>query len=255
MKKIYAMALCATALATNVQAQDENPAKSMYFNKEGRIKEFYLTSGGDGMLFSLGKIQNVNNGVTKDDWSNVRFTWWLNIGEHVHYNFNNTVGLYSGLELRNIGYNFHEIRTVAIENSTPPATVDKEYVVRRRTYNLGIPLALKIGNMRNKNYFFLGGGIDMAFAYKEKSWEVDNKKNTKVKHNEWFSDEVNLWQPFVFAGFVVKPGIGIKVAYYPSNYHNENYTASNGAKKYNGTTVNLFAAGLTMDISNNKKKN
>jgi len=252
MRKIYAMALCAAAISTSAFAQDDN-MPNLSFNKEGKVGQFYFTSGGDGMLFSLGKTQQVTNGVTTDDWSNVRFSWWLNIGEHVHYNFNNTIGLYSGLELRNIGYNFHEMRTVTLDNTNPPSTQEREFVVRRRTYNLGIPLALKIGNMRSKNYFFLGGGIDMAFAYKEKEWEADNKKNTKTKHSEWFSNEVNIWQPFVFAGFVVKPGIGIKVSYYPSNYHNQDYTTSTGVRKYAGTTVNLFAAGLTMDINNSKK--
>ena len=59
----------------------------------------------------------------------LRYTIVLNVGHYFHVDFNNSIGLYSGLALRNVGFIY--------DTDVPTKTI-------RRSYNLGVPLALKI---------------------------------------------------------------------------------------------------------------
>ena len=164
----------------------------------------------------------------------LRFSYFLNIGVTFNFNLSRHFGLYTGVDLKNIGY------------------IDKEngLTVKRRTYNLGAPIGVKIGNMLpKKTYAFLGGGADVPLNFKIKSF---SDRSEKTKSNEWFSDQTPHVMPYVFAGLAINHGITFKAQYYPGNFLNPDYTA-NSIEPYNGMEVHLrlFSIGYVLPVGDN----
>lgn len=161
----------------------------------------YATNGGDGPILSFGDVKA--NGAHVN--TAPRFTLFFNVGRNYNYDFTKWLGIYSGVNLKNIGI-------ITKENGTK---------LKRRVYTLGVPLGLKIGDVRGQNFFFfMGGQYDLAFNYKEKQFINGDKVK---KFNEWFSDRTPLLMPSLFAGFRFYPGIGLKVQYYPNNFFNQDF--------------------------------
>jgi hypothetical protein len=196
------------------------------------IEKFYIGNSFDGAIFSTAFIQRTAmvtnpNGttstVTNNSLGTLRFTYFINFGLTFNYNFARHFGAYTGIDIKNIGF----IEQDASAN-----------IVKRRTYNVGIPVGIKIGNMAwKKSYLFLGAGIDAPINYKEKSFVI---RSNKTKYNEWFSDATPQIMPYVFAGAVINRGLSFKVQYYPNNFLNPEYTRK-GIKPFAGTDVQLLA--------------
>jgi len=158
-----------------------------------------------------------------DSISSPRFTLFINTGITFNYNLSRHFGLFSGLDLKNIGYQTKN-------NTTDSITV-------RRTYNIGIPLGIKIGNMTDRgHYLFLGGGLDMTVNYKEKSYLVTSQK---AEFSEWFSTRTAQFMPYIFVGASVYRRFTLKLQYYPGNFLNPDFTVK-GNTPYAGYNVNLF---------------
>jgi hypothetical protein len=168
----------------------------------------------------------------------VRFTAIPFLGFNVNYDFSNRVGLYTGLNIKNIGF---------IEKSKDP-----DSTVKRRVYTIGIPLGLKIGKIKYGNYVILGVGADFPFNYREKGF---TDRGNKTKFNEWFSDRTVRIMPYAFLGVHLNPVLTFKLQYYPSNFLNQDYKTSNtsgGEIKpyvaYNVSTI-LLTAGIDIPYS------
>lgn len=146
-----------------------------------------------------------------------RFSYFWNTGFNLNYDFSDHIGLFTGLGLKNIGF----ITKVKPLDST----------IKRRVYALGLPVGIRVGNLRKKTYGFIGGGVDLPFNYKEKGFV---RRGNKDKFNEWFSDRTAAYMPYAFAGVSFKPGIYFKVQYYPANFMNPDYTTTTNVS---GTTV------------------
>lgn len=196
------------------------------------VEKFYIGSAFDGAIFSTADIQKtMPGGVTASSTGTPRFTLFFNLGATFHYNPSRHIGFYTGVDLKNIGF---------IETNNSGATV------KRRTYNIGIPVALKIGNMVvRKPYLFVGGGLDFPINYKEKTFEI---RDQKAKLSEWFSGRTPALMPYVFAGASVYKGLSIKFQYYSGNFLNPDYTA-NGAKPYLGYNVHLLLCSVGYAIA------
>lgn len=101
----------------------------------------------------------------------------------MHIDFSKSFGLYTGLGIKNIGminhFEYHKTN------------------FKQRAYALSVPLAVKLGNMKNQNYIALGGELDLMMHYKQKFLYDDSK----IKKGEWFSDKLNLLNPAVFLQF------------------------------------------------------
>lgn len=205
-----------------VEAQDTAKVKPKV-----PLEKFYIGNGLDGPLFSSAKIENTMPGANTSSYGMLRFTWFLNIGISFNFNFSRHFGALTGVDLKNIGY--------TVENSDASIT-------KRRTYNLGVPVALKIGNMaRNKGYVFFGGGAETPINYKEKNYII---RAEKTKFNEWFSTRNPSVMPYVFLGTVIYRGLSVKAQYYPNNFFNQNYRMPNGLQPYLNTNVNLYFLSL-----------
>jgi hypothetical protein len=241
MKKYVAIALLLTAFyqlqASPSAAQDNMKDNHKDHGQADKMpipnspsRKFYFAGDMDGFIFSTAAMQHPGYNNTL---GTLRFTNVINIGTTLHYDFSRRMGLFAGLDIKNIGF---------IEKRA-------DTTVKRRTYTLGIPLGIKFGNMRSRNYFFVGGGCDAPFNYREKRFI---NRGDKQKFNEWFSDRTPHFMPYVFAGVSMKPGFTIKLQYYLSNYLNTNFTEPSGIPGYSiapyaGYNVHLIM--LTLGVS------
>ena len=215
----------------NLQAQDIGFSD----NSEPK-KKLYLTTGIDGYLLSSSSLKTPNQTAAL---TTPRFTMFLHIGGLAHYDFTNNVGMFLGLGLKNLGF---------IEKYN-----DSDLTTIRRTYNIGIPLALKFGNLRgNGTYFMVGGGVDFPIHFKEKTF---TKRSSKTKEGEWFSNRTEQVMPYVFVGARFKPGVTIKAQYYTGNFMNTDFVGSStlpnsvsNGKPYAGYEVHTFLLSLGVDL-------
>ena len=122
---------------------------------------------------------------------------------HANYNFGKHTGIYSGLGVRNIGF----INQLPVPNQ-------KDAIIKQRSWALGIPIALKLGNMGSGTYFAIGAEEEWMFNYKEKVF-FDGHKS---KHSEWTSTDVNNFMPSAFMEFHFLKSFFVRCRYYPTDF-------------------------------------
>lgn len=182
----------------------------------------YFTSSID-MIFSFANIDD--NG--KDGDNLMRWVPVINMGSYINSDLSEKFGIYAGLSVQNVGYIY--------DNYVDPTT-QNVYKKKFRSYNLGIPVGLKFGDLSNL-YFFGGYEIEFPFVYKEKTYDGGDKIN---KTTGWFSDRQEAFQHGFFAGIHLPDGGTIKFKYYLSEFHNEDFTDGSGNKPYAGLKSNIF---------------
>ena len=160
----------------------------------------YLASAGE-MIFSMGIV-----GSDSADLSPVvRFSPVFNLQQQVHLDFSDQLGIYTGLGVRNVGLITHHIDSF-----------NNEEKIKERSYSLGLPLALKFGKLKEGSYFALGAEAEIMFAYKRKIKLGDHKD----KPSGWFNENVNLFNPSVFAEVKFHQGQYIRFKYYLLDFLN-----------------------------------
>lgn len=169
------------------KAQDKTPPKT-----------WYEMSGTD-LIFSSGELQNNGENLEKV----TRFSAFFHINHQDHYDFNRSVGFYTGLSLVNVGM-IHQL----------PLNSQENVLLKQRGNSLGLPLAFKFGNMEKRTYFALGGYIEWMFNFKRKLIYND----VKSKEEEWFSGQVNAFQPSLFAEIHFTKGFYIRLKYYLNDF-------------------------------------
>ncbi len=205
---------------------------SLLFSTNLAFSQELKTSRGMGfeLLFSS---SNYNKPTFNTD-PVVRFTGFFNWRNEWHYNFSKSVGLYTGFNIRNIG----------MINKYENLSTNENHKLKQRSYTLGLPLAFKFGNIDKTMYFFAGGEIELAFHYKEKRFDGNEKQYTKTA---WFSDKTKRFIPSVFAGFQLPTGTNISFKYYLTDFLNKDYT-NNNEKIYRGTSSNIFYVSVAVLI-------
>ncbi len=232
--------ICLTFFLPSAQGQMFKVIRTDTFGKEVRIitpRTFYLSSGADASIFSTSTLSRP--GRTSNRLTTPRYTSVLHIGAQLNYDISAYLGLYTGLGIKNIGF----IEKYFGGDST----------VIRRVYTLGVPLGIKLGKVNQGKYFFLGGGLDMPFHYKEKGFV---KRGDKDKTREWFSQRTPTFMPNIFVGYRHKTGLKAKLQYYPGNFMDPNYTRmefGSQVRPYRGYDVQLIMLSLGMDIPYHRK--
>ena len=231
MKRLLTSSLAMLCMYATQAQENPGPKMTKSMAPKTKIGSVYFSTQMDGYILSTAMY-----GDTKPGNSNIgtpRFTAFLHIGATAHINFNSHVGLFSGLGIKNIGF------IEKFDNS--------DSTVKRRVYTIGLPLGLKVGNMFG-NYAMIGGGVDFPFHFKEKGFV---KRSNKVKEGEWFGQQTAAVMPYVFVGAHFKPGINVKLQYYPTNFLNQDYQKTvNGVttQPYANYEVNLAMVTLGIDI-------
>ncbi len=193
-------------------------------NAKAQVKP-YSTGSGE-LIFSFADYKVNNQQINTP----VRFTCFFHLGIFEHFDFSEHVGIYTGGAIRNVGF-----------TSTKGDTM-----MKRRNYYIGVPLALKIGNLKNDTYLFGGVEGEFAFNYKEKVF-VDENKLDDLKFSTWFSERTNAFLPSAFVGVNLKSGLNLKFKYYLRDFYNKDYTAQ-GVKIYDNTKSQMFYFSLAMNI-------
>jgi len=195
-------------------------------SKENKSKA-YVTTGGE-VIFSF----------ANSDGSGVRFSPVINLQVMVNKDMSKSFGLFTGLALRNVGY---------ITNDYINPSDNLDYKKKFRSYNVGLPVGFKVGNLE-KTFFYGGYEVELAVAYKEKTYENGDKID---KITGWFSDRQEIFQHGFLAGFEFPYGFNIKFKYYLSEFHNRDYTNNAGIKPYGALKANIFYVSLNFFLFKN----
>jgi hypothetical protein len=243
--KLHCVLLTSVLAAISLAPAKATELDSIMMMEPPPIKKFYLSSGLDAGIFSVSRVSTDKG--TSYDLSTLRFSYVLNFGVNANYEFSKNFGAFTGLGIKNIGF---------IEKLPMIGT---DITVKRRVYTIGAPLGLKIGNLQKKTYGFIGGGVDLPFNYKEKRF---TSRSNKTKFNEWFSERTPVVMPYVFAGMSIKPGMTVKLQYYPGNFFNTDYSESTPGfpgpitvKPYASYEVHMMQLSLGIDMRYSKKHN
>lgn len=231
------MMMCLLTLSTQVsEAQDkslsnENVGNSIPLEQKSSkgvlIGKPYFGNSIDAVIFSTALIDNGG----KQSLGTMRFSGFFHIGFTYNYNFSKNIGIYTGLDLKNIGF----IEKYSFNDMT----------VKQRVYAVGVPVGLRLGDIKKRDYFFMGGGLDVAVHYKYKFW---SNSQSKFKTNDWFSSNTELLLPYVFAGIGVS-GTTFKIQYYPTNFLSNSASYNPANAKVN---LLLFSVGRDMDFGKKK---
>ncbi|MCD4723323.1 MAG: hypothetical protein K8R63_00675 [Bacteroidales bacterium] len=189
----------------------------------------YFTTGGE-FIFSFASIDNKG-----DEGGNVmRFNAFLNLQGMLNHDFNNTLGIFTGLAIRNVGFIYNN----------PETGLKKKY----RTYNIGIPVGFKLGAM-NKTHLYAGYEIEFPTNYKEKTFHNERKDD---KFNVWFTSRVPTIYNTVFVGIQFRYGINLKFKYYLTNFFNQSYTEVNNdgitEQPFKDIDVRIFYVSLNINL-------
>lgn len=189
----------------------------------------YITSDGEIIL----GFANINNNGTEDSGI-PRFSMFFHAQSLAHFDQGSNFGMITGISLRNVGF---------ITDAGPDVRT------KHRTYNLGLPIGFKIGDM-NGMYVYGGYEFELPFNYKEKRFENDEKVS---KFNTWFSRRTPAFYHTVFAGIRFPKGMSLRFKYYATPFFNKNFTASDGTRPYQNMEVNTFHIAFTSMITKGKK--
>lgn len=187
----------------------------------------YWTSGGE-IIFSFANVEQ--NGSNKG--SLLRFSPVFNLQAMLNKDMNQKFGLFTGIAIRNVGY---------ITSDYMDPSNNQNYKKKFRSYNLGIPVGFKVGNLA-KTFFYAGYEIELAIAYKEKTYDGGDKID---KITGWFSDRQEILQHGFLAGVQFPYGFNLKFKYYLSEFHNRDFTNSAAVKPYEGLKSNIFYFSLS----------
>jgi hypothetical protein len=192
-------------------------------------QKVYTLSAGE-IIFQSALVKQNN----KDINTNLRFTAAFHFGEYVHVDLGNHFGLFSGIGLRNVGF----------------ITNENKIRIKYRSYNLGIPLAFKLGSFKKNLYVFGGAEYEWMIHFKQKTF-IDGEK---IKYAKWFSNRTPAFIPSVFAGFQFPAGIQVKFKYYLDNYLNHYFKDGDGYNDYTGfDKTRVWYISMSFFIRNEKK--
>lgn len=192
----------------------------------------YITADGELILGFAGIDRN---GLREP--SIPRFTAFFHGQSLLHIDRGNQLGYFMGLSLRNVGFIY-----------------DESDLIRKkaRTYNLGLPLAVKFGHPDGR-YVYAGYEMEFPFHYKEKTFVSGEKRD---KFNYWFSRRVNPIQHTVFVGVRLPQGASLRFKYYLTPFFNERFETLNAQgqreRPYDQFTVHLFYFSLVKMITKDK---
>lgn len=215
--------------------------------KKVDIKKWYAMNTSE-MIFSGGKLETneffVDGLLTNQSPDNVvRFSAFFHFQQQLHYNFNKNFGIYTGAGIRNVGF----INTFS--------GLEEKIKVKQRSYSLGVPLAIKAGDM-NGYYFAVGAEAELMFAYKRKVFYDGDKS----KKSQWFSDDINLFNPSIFAEVHFKGGSYVRAKYYLMDFlknETETFVLPDDGRlvSYKVESSKLFYISIGTSIKAKKMKN
>ena len=236
------IALLGICLPVLLSAQMPETKPSYLKNYYATVSEGILSIGNMGNVKYYSPILGSGFSYASDKTEPiVRYSTFLHLGEQLHVNFSNTVGIYTGIGMRNIGM---------------INRLNDSVKVKQRVYTVGIPLAFKIGDMGKKAYAAFGAELELFLNYKQKTFKGSGRGDKVEKFNEWFSDRTELFNPSVFAEFNFGKGSYIKLRYYLMNFlvsDKQNYTINSTTIGFRPEKSQMFALSFGRVIGKKRK--
>lgn len=196
----------------------------------------YWTSGGE-IIFSFADYRDSTNAKITGP---PRFTLFFHFNYSYNVDLGKRLGVAAGVSMKNVGF-ITTNETFNIPGSaTGPLTYDK---IKRRSYTFGVPVMLKIGNMKKDKFLALGAEYDVFFHFKEKAFINGNK----LKRKQFLSDETNRFIPSVFVGLQLWKYGMIKVQYYLDDFLNQEFKTT-GLTPYAGTQSRMMYVSWSGNI-------
>ena len=232
------------ALSCTVSAQTPEPTTSYKKSYYATVSEGILSMGTLGKVTLYDPAVGLTPGASffgNESTPVLRYSTFLHLGEQLHLNFGNSVGMYTGIGMRNIGM---------------INRLSDSVKVKQRVYSIGIPLALKIGNMGKRSYAAFGAEMELFFNYKQKTFKGSGRGDKVEKFNEWFSDRTPLFNPSVFAEFTFGKGSYFKIRYYLSNFlvsDKQTYTLNGVKYGFSPERSQLFSLSFGRVIKGKRK--
>lgn len=181
------------------------------------------------MIFSMSQVSRAGNYLDTE----LRWTVYYHSGGYHNHDLTENFGLFYGLAIRNVGF--------ITQNEIIGANLFT--TVKRRSYTLGFPVGVKLGDL-NKNMFIFGGGeYEWLFHYKEKWFEGREKV---FRETDWFSRKTNTFVPSIFAGVNFSSGVTVTFKYYLEDFMNRSYREPvTGLRPYSDMESKVFYISLS----------
>lgn len=185
-------------------------------------QENYITSDAQ-MIFSFANVKDNGSEIS----SPLRWSPVFNFGSNFHNDMSEKFGMFIGLNVKNIG--FIADRQIGTEPR-------KEI---HRSYNLGIPIAFKVGDL-DKAFVYFGYEFELPLNYKYKAWDSTDRSGSKTSFNNWFSDATPTTMHSIILGFQFIEGTNIRFKYYLNEFLNQDYIRD-GVKINDGLEAQVFS--------------
>ena len=168
----------------------------------------------------------------------MRWSPVFNIAGHANYDLSEHFGLNIGLGIRNVGF------IAKFDPTDLNPLIDPIDRVKFRTYNLGVPIGFKIGNLNQKKPFFLFAGyeFELPFHYKQKEFAGNDKVN---KITGWFSNRSADFHNSVYAGIQLPQGFSLKFKYYLTEFFSEDMQSISNGFRMLDLNANVFYFSVT----------
>jgi hypothetical protein len=195
--------------------------------------DIYTTSGGE-IIFSFASIEQDGN----ETGSILRFAPVLNLQSFVNFDVAEHAGFFVGLGIRNLGFIYDQ---------------DDDIRKKFRTYNLGIPMGIKLGNLE-KTFGYVGYEFEIPFHYKEKTFISEKKDKFAV----WFSDRVPTLNHSLIVGIQFPYGFNLKFKYYFNEFFNRDFEELDSdtgtrTKPYENLKVHVMYISVAFNLFKNAK--
>jgi hypothetical protein len=204
---------------------------SGFYQRSFSQTDIYTTSGGE-IIFSFANIEQDGN----ETGSILRFAPVLNLQTFVNFDVTDKAGFFLGLGIRNVGFIYDQ---------------DQDIRKKFRTYNLGIPVGIKIGNLE-KTFLYTGYELEIPFHYKEKTF-INEKKD---KFTVWFSDRVPTVNSSLLVGVQFPYGFNLKFKYYFTEFFDKDFEevdtqTGERTKPYENLNVHVMYISLAFNLFRN----
>lgn len=201
-------------------------ANAQPVNGPAKKSKNYTSVGVEGNLIQFARMNTTDKIVP-------RYTYFFNAGVDYNRRLDNTVSIFTGIHLKNLGL-IRELRT--------PSNGSLVTKIKERVYTLGAPIGVRVYSRDRKTEFKLGMDCGVALNFKRKLY---NGKFKTDKFNEWFSPEASVLHYSMFAGINVK-GFSLTANYYLNNFYG----------RQSNVVANLITlgAGIQLDKDDVSKK-
>jgi hypothetical protein len=191
-------------------------------NSAKKRNKNYTSVGIEGSLIQFARMNTSEKIVP-------RYTYFFNVGVDYNRRLDNTVSVFTGIHMKNVGL-------IHVERVSPNSGTQAPFDIKtkERVYTLGAPIGVRVYSRNHKTEFKVGMDCGLALNYKYKQFIGKNKID---KFNEWFSPEASVLHYSVFAGINVR-GASLTANYYLNNFYG----------RQSNLVANLFTLGVGIQL-------